>query len=223
MLSDLITITHRYGQYLVIRQKSDAAVDLPRVGESILQASLSWVEEVVATKTEICIKCSPSVTSEDIAQITDLPLPQYEASHYRLPVFFDGAEWQEVTAATGLQRSVIIDIIVSTEFTYAMHGFLPGFMYLDGLPTALHCARKQQPSTRPISQAFALGGPYAGVYDLPSPSGWHVIGKLPIRIYDKGSSLALRPGDRVRVEAITAVQYEELQQRQLTLESYQLC
>ena len=82
-----------------------------------------------------------------------------------------------------------------------MFGFLPGFVYLQMLPDELQVPRKESPTARTQPNAFAIGGPYAGVYSLPSPAGWNVIGQLQESLLqtDQLPPVSLRPGDRVRL------------------------
>lgn len=73
-----------------------------------------------------------------------------------------------------------------TEPTYliAMLGFLPGFAYLSGLNPDLETPRLEVPRVRIEAGAVGIGGAQTGIYPLPSPGGWQIIGRSPLRPYD---------------------------------------
>ena len=102
-------------------------------------------------------------------------------------------------------------ILLHTQTSYSVHffGFLPGFMYLGGLPTALHHPRKQTP-TRKIQQgSVAIGGSQTGIYPSSSPGGWHVIGNCPVPMFDpsKNPPCFIRMGDEVKFNAVEVDEY----------------
>ena len=83
-----------------------------------------------------------------------------------------------------------------------MFGFIPGFSYLEGLPKAMMCERKQESSFNSLSNVLALGGPYIGIHCLPSPTGWNVIGRIPLQILNIINSIpqSLRVGDEIKID-----------------------
>jgi inhibitor of KinA len=89
-------------------------------------------------------------------------------------------------------------------------GFTPGFPFLAGLPATLATPRRQTPRTAVAAGAVAIGGIQTGVYPLPSPGGWNIIGRTPLRLFDiaREPAALLRAGDRVRFRAITREEFE---------------
>ena len=65
----------------------------------------------------------------------------------------------------------------------AMLGFLPGFAYLSGLNPDLETPRLEVPRVRIEAGAVGIGGAN-GHLPLPSPGGWQIIGRSPLRPYD---------------------------------------
>ena len=57
--------------------------------------------------------------------------------------------------------------------------------------------------------SFMQGGSQAALSPVAMPSGWHLIGRTPLRLFDPGRSqpFLLSPGDRVRMIAITGEDY----------------
>ena len=92
-----------------------------------------------------------------------------------------------------------IDRLSQSSYNLNMFGFLPGFMYIDGLDQSLQMPRKTTPSNNCEAASLAIGGPYLGVYKYPSPAGWHIIGtitNLPelqtLHKYSRGTNIEIQ-------------------------------
>ncbi|RZI60313.1 MAG: carboxyltransferase domain-containing protein, partial [Pseudomonas sp.] len=79
-------------------------------------------------------------------------------------------------------------------------GFAPGFPYLGGLDARLATPRRAEP--RPLVPAGAVGiaGAQTGIYSLPTPGGWQLIGRTPLRLFDPAADppTLLRAGQHLR-------------------------
>ena len=102
-----------------------------------------------------------------------------------------------------------------TEPTYliAMLGFLPGFAYLSGLNPDLETPRLEVPRVRIEAGAVGIGGAQTGIYPLPSPGGWQIIGRSPLRPYDaeREPAFLYAAGDSIKFEAISPVEYAAIE------------
>lgn len=85
-------------------------------------------------------------------------------------------------------------------YTVAAIGFSPGYPYLLGLDPTLATPRLGTPRTRVQPGGVGIGGAQAGIYTMPTPGGWHIIGATPRRMFDpwREPPSLLEPGDRVR-------------------------
>ncbi len=120
---------------------------------------------------------------------------------------------------TGLSVEDVIRLHTSTEFTVYAIGFVPGFPYLGYLPQGL-CGVDRLPSPRLRVEPGSVGlaGRQTGIYPLPRPGGWNLIGRTPRVIVDVAEGFfPLRVGDRVRFERIDEREYRE-QERAKRLE-----
>ena len=94
------------------------------------------------------------------------------------------------------------DIRRHTTPTYqvAMLGFAPGFAYLLGLDPTLASPRLATPRTRIAPGSVGIAGTQTGVYTLPTPGGWQIIGRTPLTLFDPTNEnpFALQAGDRVK-------------------------
>ena len=106
----------------------------------------------------------------------------------------------------------LVDLHKGAKYRVYMIGFLPGFLYLGGLPERLHLPRKSSPNLKIPKGAIAIGGQQTGIYPMESPGGWHVIGCTPLCLFDINSDnpTPIRQGDKVRFYEIDLKTYKIL-------------
>ena len=111
-----------------------------------------------------------------------------------------GLDWKAVTEHTGLSKREIIERHTQPEYTVAMIGFLPGFIFLDGLDPALATPRLATPRTKIPAGSVGIGGHQTGLYSLESPGGWNIIGRTETRFFniEANPPINLLAGDKVR-------------------------
>ena len=97
--------------------------------------------------------------------------------------FEKGLDWQSVEMTTNLSKSEIIPLFLEQKYTVAMLGFIPGFIYLEGLDLRLACPRKSSPRAKVPKGSIGIGGKQAGIYSLSSPGGWQIIGQTTTTIF----------------------------------------
>lgn len=208
--------------FLLIEAEDQSSVT--QLGKQLFADALDFVDEVIVTEKEICLQLNEHFDADDMDWLKGEGAVETRAGQtYQLPIYFsDHEDWAGVTAATGLSKESIIGQLVSADFSIAMFGFLPGFLYLDGLDPSLHVARKTVPAKYVEANSIAIGGRYIGLYALDSPGGWHVIGKLAIPVLQipELPPLPVNLGDTLRFRAITKVEYDELKAHPITLTQY---
>lgn len=121
-------------------------------------------------------------------------------THHIIVDYEKGLDWLEVEQKTGLPKMEIIDRHCAVEYRVAMMGFLPGFVYLEGMDKALTCPRKANPRTRIPAGAVGIGGIQTGIYALSSPGGWQIIGQTDMTLFDpqRLPPNQLNVGDKVK-------------------------
>ncbi len=115
-------------------------------------------------------------------------------------VVYDGIDLHDVAVACGLRVAEVIELHAHAEYTVAFCGFMPGFSYLVGLPSALQLPRRHSPRTRVPTGSVAIAAEFAGVYPRESPGGWHILGRTDALLWDGSRTppALLPPGTRVR-------------------------
>lgn len=121
---------------------------------------------------------------------------------WELPVHLDGPDLEDVLGRTGLSAQQFVHDLQSAPLKVAFLGFLPGFAYIDGLPSHLHLPRRDVPRKRVPAGSLAIAGGYIGVYPSDSPGGWHLIGRSEAVLFDAQAwpPTELTPGRPVSVK-----------------------
>jgi inhibitor of KinA len=137
---------------------------------------------------------------------------------FRIPVCYEmQLDMGRVCEATGLSRDEVIRLHTATVYTVYAIGFVPGFPYLGYLPPPL-CGVNRLPTPRLRVEPGSVGltGRQTGIYPLPRPGGWNLIGRTPLVIVDVAAGFfPLRVGDQVQFERIDERQFRELEGERL--------
>lgn len=136
---------------------------------------------------------------------------------WHIPVCYDekfGIDLQLLAAEKKITIDAIIKLHSSINYTVYGIGFLPGFLYLGGLPNELEFPRKRNPRANIEKGSVAIGGNQTGIYPQNSPGGWNIIGKTPISIFDinKVNPIEIEPGDELKFYSISLKEFQEIQE-----------
>ncbi|WP_372973087.1 5-oxoprolinase subunit PxpB [Muriicola sp.] len=136
-----------------------------------------------------------------------------EPRHWKLPVCYDlefGIDLEELSQQLGKSIEQIITLHTAATYTVYGIGFLPGFLYLGGVPKDLETPRKASPRLHVRKGSVGLARKQTGVYPQDCPGGWNIIGNCPIPIFDaqKENPCFVRVGDTVTFYSITRAQFD---------------
>jgi KipI family sensor histidine kinase inhibitor len=125
---------------------------------------------------------------------------------HRIPVVYDGPDLEAVAAAVRLSPQQIVQIHSRPIYRVFLVGFVPGWGYLGPLPEELALPRRAEPRTLVPAGSVAIAGRQTGIYPLPSPGGWHLIGRTSVKLFvpDSDPPCLFRAGDRVKFFAVPA-------------------
>ncbi len=128
------------------------------------------------------------------------PSLEAEGRVVEIPVRYDGEDLEEVARLTGLSLEEVKRRHQAPLYRVYALGFTPGFPFLAPVDEALRLPRRPHPRPRVPAHSVALAGVQTGIYPLPSPGGWRLLGTALVPVYDphRASPFLLRPGDRVR-------------------------
>jgi inhibitor of KinA len=119
---------------------------------------------------------------------------------HRIPVTYDGPDIAEVAEGLKLSRKEIVELHTRPIYRVFLVGFVPGWAYLGPLPEELELPRRHVPRTQVPAGSVAIAGRQSGIYPLPTPGGWHLIGRTTVKLFlpDSDPPCLFRAGDRVK-------------------------
>jgi KipI family sensor histidine kinase inhibitor len=201
----------------------DANERVLTLDRALAAASIAAIRESVPTYRSLLVHYDPEQTDFDalgaqliaLAQSTDQISPS-EARHWRIPVCYGGAHGLDLDDAAktlGLSTDELIRRHASGRYRVAMIGFTPGWSYLSGLDPALALPRHHSPRLDTPAGTISIGGVQAGIQCLAGPSGWHLLGRTPVKTYQlhREPIFLLEPGDAISFAAIDAGQFHEME------------
>lgn len=126
-----------------------------------------------------------------------------EGRTMEIPVVYGGAFGEDLAALArhaGLGIEEVVTLHSGGDYCVAAVGAMAGFPYLSGLDPRLAMGRRAVPRARVEAGAVAIGGQQAGIMPCAAPTGWHIIGRTDVRLFDPEAAMPslLRPGDTVR-------------------------
>lgn len=199
-----------------------------RFAVEVRSANPPWLQDVVPAYASagvffdadsISIPAVMQWLGELCAALDAKPAPLADDSrHFRIPVCYEMQfDTARVRERTGLSSEDVIRLHAATEYTVHAIGFVPGFPYLGYLPSELRgVERLPSPRIRVESGSVGLTGSQTGIYPLPRPGGWNLIGRTPLSIVDVADGFfPLRVGDSVRFDRIDETRYRELEGERL--------
>jgi 5-oxoprolinase (ATP-hydrolysing) subunit B len=171
------------------------------------------VIETVPTYRSLLVHYDPEqigfeALSEKLAALGQLPIPATTRTRrWRIPVAYGGehgVDIEDVAKALDTTPDDIVARHIAGDYRVAMIGFTPGWSYLSGLERSLHMSRRQNPRLLTPAGTIAVGGTQTGIQCLAGPSGWHLLGRTPVRTYQlhRNPTFLLEPGDAVTFSVV---------------------
>lgn len=187
---------------------------------ALARAPIAGVIETVPTYRSLLVHYDPvQIDYGSLSQrLLALARSPAEASpstrRWRIPVAYGGEhgiDLEDVAKALNTTPDDIIARHVAGNYRVAMIGFTPGWSYLSGLDKSLHMPRRQNPRLLTPAGTISIGGVQTGVQCLAGPSGWHLLGRTPVRTYQlhRDPIFLLEPGDYVTFSQIDAKSFAE--------------
>jgi KipI family sensor histidine kinase inhibitor len=178
------------------------------------------VTETVPTYRSLLVHYDPVLIDFDtlsakLAPLAERPVPPVaKTRRWRIPVVYGGEhgiDLEDVAKTLNTTTDEIVARHVAGDYRVAMIGFTPGWSYLSGLEHSLHMPRRQNPRLLTPAGTISIGGVQTGVQCIAGPSGWHLLGRTPVRTYQlrRDPIFLLEPGDRVTFSAVDAKTFAE--------------
>jgi inhibitor of KinA len=136
----------------------------------------------------------------------------------RIPVCYDRSVALDIDFVAGLKQLDVAEIVtIHTSIIYRVYmiGFQPGFPYMATTDARITIPRKEKARSVVPSGSVGLAGSQTGIYPVDSPGGWQIIGRTPMRLFNKlkANTLIIKPGDRVQFYEINLKEFTRLSSR----------
>lgn len=192
--------------------------------EVLTAAAIPGVVETLPTYRSVFVQVDPLVIDMPAFErrvLDMLAVMKLESRHsrrWRIPVVYGGAfgiDLEAVAAAHGLTAEEVVRRHSSRVYRVAMLGFLPGFCYLSGADQSIALPRRTDPRLKTPAGTVSIGGVQALFASVEAPSGWHLLGRTPVRNFmpDRDPVFLVGAGDEVVFQRIDAGEWDALDAR----------
>jgi 5-oxoprolinase (ATP-hydrolysing) subunit B len=146
----------------------------------------------------------------------DLPDAIKERRLWRIPVVYGGEfgiDLDDTARLHGMSAAELVRRHSAPLYRVYMSGFLPGFAYLGGLDPCIATPRRENPRAWTPAGTISIGGVQALVASIEAPSGWHLLGRTPVRNFmlQRDPVFIIEPGDRVQFVPIAPDRWDALE------------
>ena len=171
--------------------------DAVRIRQEVKRPAKAWISAFITKALQ------------EITGTAGVPAP---GRSLEIPVCYHPSLAPDLTTLAqqkGLSEEAVIALHTAPTYTVYMLGFLPGFPYMGTVNAQLATPRLKQPRTQVPAGSVGIAGEQTGIYPLPSPGGWNIIGQTPLRLFDadRADPCYCRPGDQVRFVPISLEAY----------------
>lgn len=142
-------------------------------------------------------------------QLTDLSVnTASQGKLIDIPVWYDSEVGPDLQRVADYHQISIEDVIrLHTETTYHIFaiGFAPGFAYMGQVSEQLATPRLESPRQQVFAGSVAIADHQTAVYPISSPGGWNILGRTPMKMFDRQLSdlCPVKTGDRVRFVSVS--------------------
>ena len=180
---------------------------------------LNEIEDIISLKSSVGILFNPhKISSSDFIKKTKNLLSNKNFTNnnkiktWEIPICYDkdfAIDLNEISTKCKIDVDQIIKKHNNKTYEVDIVGFLPGFLYLGKLDDSLHLPRKNNPRTHIPEGSIGIAGNQTGIYNIESPGGWNIIGRTPLRLFDKlkNPPIKIKQGDKIIFKEITKEEF----------------
>jgi KipI family sensor histidine kinase inhibitor len=192
----------------------------------VAEAAIPGVIETLPTNRSVLVVFEPLVVSTRnleralralASRIPDAP-EEPAGRSWLIPTIYGGdfgIDLAPVAASLGLDEAALIVRHAARDYRVFMIGFQPGFAYLGALDPSLAVSRRDEPRAVIPAGTVSIAGAQTVINSVAAPSGWNLIGRTPVRLFDPDRSqhFLLAAGDLVRFKPVPAEAWAALDAR----------
>jgi len=138
-----------------------------------------------------------------------------KGTSWEIPICYDfSLDMDNISKILKISKDEIIKIHLETNFFVYMIGFIPGHPFMGDLNERLFLNRLKTPRVKIPAGSVGIVEKFCNIYPHESPGGWNIIGRTPLRLFDKNNNdnpSLLLPGDNVRFRSISKEEFEKIE------------
>lgn len=191
---------------------------------AVRAAARPGVVETVPTYRSLTVTFDPLATDVEalgaflLATAARTGTAAAKPRRWLVPVVYGGAfgvDLDDLAARHKLTPAEVVARHAAPVYRVFVIGFMPGFSYLGGLDAGLETPRRPQPRPKVPAQSIMIGGAQTAISSVECPSGWHLIGRTPVRPFMEGREpvFLTQPGDEIVFRPVAASEWEALDRR----------
>lgn len=204
---------------------AEAAGAAQAFASAAAEAGLSGVSGVIPSLSSVLVEFDPAATtraalSRALSPLVSgrdwlsAPLPR-PIRRWTIPVAFGGdlgPQLAEFASLAGLSETRAIDEATGADLRVLAIGFAPGLPYLGLMPAHWDVPRQAALTPRVPVGALAAAVRQFVLFPADSSTGWRQIGRSAFRPFmqSRREPFLLRPGDSVRLEAVSHDAYRDI-------------
>ncbi len=204
---------------ILIRFKEEISIKINRLvqnlKEAILIRNIQGVKELVPSYRSLLIFYDQFIISFD--ELNEIlinllkekkKIRKREKKVFEIPVYFGNevsVDLPYIAKIHNLSEEDVIKILLKRVYYVYMYGFLPGFIYLGGLPKILKTPRLESPRVLIPKGSIGIGGEQLGIYSISSPGGFRIFGITYLDLFEVNENLKVKisEGDFIKFRRVS--------------------
>ena len=205
-------------------ERIDPAVNARAVAtaEVLRAAAIAGVRDVVPTYRSVAVYFDPLLTDyrglvRRLEEAAVRPASAESPDHalIRVPVCYGddfGPDLADIAKFAQATEAEVVEIHTGTTYRVFMLGFMPGFAYMGVVDSRIAVPRRETPRVRVPRGSVCVAGVQTSVHPVDAPSGWHLIGRTPVRPFDpsRRDPFLMKPADEVQFYSIDRHEFDRL-------------
>ncbi|TLS48014.1 allophanate hydrolase subunit 1 [Streptomyces montanus] len=193
------------------------------LADAIDSVRLDGVHGIVPTYDALLVEFDCAGTDHDTVRrvlrheadrLGEGPIRTATARHFVVPVVYGGEYGPDlpvVAEQLGITEQEVVELHSGSDLTVRCLGAPAGAPMMDGPAFPGPVPRLASPRTRVLPGSIAVAGRQAVICPMPSPGGWPLLGRTPLRVLDFAADpmTLYRPGDTFRFQPITPDQWDD--------------
>ena len=216
---------------ILLELKAEPKLDLLNelvVFKNLLYSNLSGIKQITLSYKSLLLQFSNPLKKyknlkEEILKLYssfDSSKSTIKSKHWNIPVCYESKyapDLRILSEHLKLSHHQLIKLHTKPIYQIYFIGFLPGFLYLEGLDAKLYYPRKKSPKLKVSKGAVGIGGRQSGIYPNQSPGGWNIIGTSPTSMFDPNlkQPCFAKSGDTLSFYSISDTTFKKIRKNRI--------